>query len=291
MKDEWGQENRHGGRPLHPEPGAGRSQRDVDQRPVQCLHARGVRSHDAHQLPLDVARGGLRRQDHARPRAKPEPLGQRLAEVGVQAVAVLEIASVHDLVAQPGEHRFGRGVDPDDERRQRTAGGRCQAPRGHAHRSQRRFGDSGLGDRGQRRRHLGRAHAVVQTLAVPVAGRIEGDVPRTQAHTRVDPVLVRSVGDGAREDQEREAHRHGGGGQGASAHFAAQVAERQPGEGGQTDHHRLASTSAGGRRTARQAGSSAETTPVPTSATALTKGPHTEYSTVSMGRTAEPTKE
>ena len=287
-----GQEHGHGGGALHPQPGAGRAERDVDQRLVQRFDAGPVGAHDPDQLPLDVARGGLRRQDHPGPRAQPQPLGQRLAEEGVEAVAVFQVASVHHLFAQLGERQFGRGVDPDDVRRQRAFGRRRQATRAHAHRSQRRIGERGLGDRCQRRLHLRGAHAIVQALAVAVPGRVEGDVPRAQAYTRVDPVLVSPVGEGARKDQQRETHRHGGGGQGAAAHFAAQgCAARARTRVGRRTIYRLASASAGGTRTARQAGSSAETTPVPTRATALTNGPHTEYSTVSMGRTAEPAKE
>ena len=231
-----GQEHGHRGGALHAQPGAGRAERDVDQRPVQGVDPGPVGAHDADQLTLDVARGGLRGQDHAGPGAHPEPLRQRLAQEGVEAVAVFQVTSVHHLLAQLRERQFGRGVDPDDERRERALGRRRQTARGHPDRSQRRFGDLGLGDRGQRRLHLGRAHAVVQALAVAVPGRVEGDVPRTQAYTRVDPVLVHAVGKGAREDQERETHGHGGGGQGAAAHFAAQVAEREPGEGGDAYH-------------------------------------------------------
>ena len=286
-----GQEHGHAGGALHPQPVAGRGERDVHQRLVQRVDAGVVDSRNAHQLPPDLSRSGLRRQHHARSRADPEPPRHRIADEGVETVAVLQVAAVDDFLPQPRKGELDRGLDTHDQRGQRPFGRGRQAPGGDPHRGQRRIGNRGVGDHGHRRLHLGGREAVRETPAVPVSGRVEGDVPRCEPHAGVDPVLVGTIGERAREDQQRQPQRHGGGGQGAAPKLPPQVAQGEPCERAKAHHQRSASASAGGTRTARQAGRSAETIPVPTSAIPLTRGPSQEYSTVSWGRTAEPAKE
>ena len=204
---------------------------------------------------------------------------------------LLQIAASDDFLAQPRQGELRRGLDTHDQRGKRPFGRGRQAPGGDPHRGQRRVGNRGVRDRGQRRFHLGGREAVREAPAVPVSGRVEGDVPRGEPYAGVDPVLVGAVGQGSGEDQQRQPHRHGRRGQRAAPKLPAQIAQGEPGERAKAHHQRSASASAGGTRTARQAGRSAETIPVPTSAIPLTRGPSQEYSTVSWGRTAEPAKE
>ena len=115
-------QQRDAGGAFHPEPLPCGGKRKVDEPLVERLEAGSVRPRHANELALDVAGRGLRRQDHAGSRAQTQPHRHRLADEGVEAVAGLQVATVHHMFPEPGEFNFGVRVHAHDPRRHRPVG-------------------------------------------------------------------------------------------------------------------------------------------------------------------------
>ena len=157
-----------------------------------------------------------------------QSLGQLGSDVGVQTVTGLEVSPLTELIVEDSEVGLEGGIHTDDGDGYGRPGRVGEAlnhdsrhgryyVRCHVRLEQRLFrGHAGFG-----------GQEVLDRPTSVKPGRLQRDVTDPESDAGVDPVLVTTVRQRAREDHEGETHHHGGRRKEAAPYLAAQVAESE----------------------------------------------------------------